>query len=127
MADQKSGTGLNLVGWAAVLTAFGTVLTAIGFPSFFPDIIKQALSSSVESQDSGNIRFACQETNSELSTVILLTNDSEPDPIILWDVRNDYFGDEFTPKKRCQIVSERFQNIYNRDQLAYITTGIAEL
>ena len=124
--EQKNNTGLNLAGWAAVITAFGTVLTAIGFPNFFPDIIKQALSPSVESKDGSDIRFICQENRAELSTVILRTNQSEPDPIILWDVTNDYFGDEFTPKKRCQLVSERFQNIYSRDQLAYITTGIAD-
>ena len=33
----------NLTGWAAILTAIATIITAIGFPDFLPDLAKQFL------------------------------------------------------------------------------------
>ncbi len=43
-------------------------------------------------------------------------------PIINWV--SDYFGDSgYTPERRCQEVSGRFQSAYNQGTLNYITTG----
>lgn len=39
MTDKKEGQ-INFVGWAAVITACAGVITAFGFPSFFPDLVK---------------------------------------------------------------------------------------
>ena len=39
---------------------------------------------------------------------------------------NRYFGENWPPEKRCRTVSQRFQNIYDRDQLAYITADKAD-
>ncbi|MBW4483984.1 MAG: hypothetical protein KME14_15705 [Tildeniella torsiva UHER 1998/13D] len=39
MTDEKDGK-INLAGWAAVITACAAVITAVGFPNFFPDLVK---------------------------------------------------------------------------------------
>ncbi|MDJ0590807.1 MAG: GUN4 domain-containing protein [Pleurocapsa sp. MO_226.B13] len=33
----------NLAGWAAIIAAIAALITAIGFPNFFPDLVKQYL------------------------------------------------------------------------------------
>ncbi len=33
----------NLMGWAAIITALATLITAIGFPSILPDLARQLL------------------------------------------------------------------------------------
>jgi hypothetical protein len=44
-------------------------------------------------------------------------------PIVRW--RSNYFtGAGYTPERRCQEVSGRFQTYYNNGTLNYITTGI---
>lgn len=42
---DKEDKNSNLAGWAAVITAIAALITAIGFPSFFPDLVKQIFSS----------------------------------------------------------------------------------
>jgi hypothetical protein len=44
--NKKDGNGSNLIGWAALLTSVAALLTAVGFPAFFPDLIRSALSKS---------------------------------------------------------------------------------
>jgi len=39
--------------------------------------------------------------------------------VIFWKLDNDYFGKNYPPEKRCEMVSEWFQNIYDRDGLKY--------
>ena len=83
---RKESGGLNLTGWAAMLTAIATVLTAIGFPEFFPSVVERILSkSSLESQNIEGVKFDCQSTGSSLSTVVLRPDGSGADPIIKWD------------------------------------------
>ncbi|PSN15340.1 hypothetical protein C7293_07560 [filamentous cyanobacterium CCT1] len=45
MTDKKEGQS-NLAGWAAVITACAGVITAFGFPSFFPDLVKHYFTAS---------------------------------------------------------------------------------
>ena len=33
----------NLAGWASIITAIAALITAIGFPNFFPDLVKRFL------------------------------------------------------------------------------------
>ena len=126
MKDSKKEDSPNLIGWAAVLTAVATVLTAIGFPEFFPSTVKQFLSRSSSGESAQDISFECRSTGSSLSTVVVSSEDSDSDPIINWDLENRYFGEDWPPEKRCQVVSERFQSIYERDQLAYLTADNAD-
>lgn len=41
-------------------------------------------------------------------------------PMIIWQTE---LGGEFTPQKRCEMVSEKFQNFYDRGILQFLTTG----
>lgn len=69
MADEKDKKS-DLVGWAAVLTAIATLITAIGFPNFFPDLVKQTfLKSSSQSAPS-----ATPSTSPEVEGVALPSN-----------------------------------------------------
>lgn len=43
-------------------------------------------------------------------------------PIINW-VSNQFSGSGYTPQRRCQEVSGRFQSAYNQGTLNYVTTG----
>jgi len=44
-------------------------------------------------------------------------------PVIRWT--SDHFsGSGWSPQRRCQAVSERFQDLYSKGQLRYITTGL---
>ncbi|MGK7933782.1 MAG: COP23 domain-containing protein [Microcystaceae cyanobacterium] len=45
--------------------------------------------------------------------------------IIVWDPENDRFGKKWTPKARCEEVSQRFQEIYERDEFKYVTATTA--
>ena len=36
-------TKFDLAGWAAIITAIAALITSIGFPNFFPDLIKNIL------------------------------------------------------------------------------------
>lgn len=62
---------------------------------------------------------------SRLATFVNSPSYSKPVPIIFWNINNDYFGEKWPPNKRCKIVSERFQSIYDRDNLKYITVDTA--
>jgi hypothetical protein len=85
---------------------------------------KENPGSNVSSESS--IMFSCQNIGGSLSTVVSSSNRQEPAAIIKWDLENQYFGEEWPPEKRCETVSQRFQSIYDRDQLAYITADTAD-
>jgi hypothetical protein len=43
-------------------------------------------------------------------------------PVLRWE--SNHFNDSgFTPQKRCQIVSKKFQEYYSKGRLKYLTTG----
>lgn len=71
--------------------------------------------------DANTIRFICGSWKGSQAT-LALTERHQLVPVILWD--SDYFNNAgFDSSTRCQIVSDRFQNYYDRGQLNYITTG----
>jgi hypothetical protein len=43
-------------------------------------------------------------------------------PVIRWI--DDSWGSEYTPQKRCELVSEKFQKYHSEGTLKYMTTGI---
>lgn len=93
--------------------------------------------SSVETEESksestqrvSGIRFSCETVKNNgqemPATNVQSTQRSESLTVIYWNPENDFFG-EWTPEKRCQAVSERFQDISNRDKLAFITADVAK-
>lgn len=75
---------------------------------------------------SSSVKFLCQNSDGKLSTVVVKNQSAPPVAIIDWNLDNDYFGDEYTPEARCNIVSQRFQNLYNEDKLAFLTTDVSD-
>ena len=76
--------------------------------------------------ESSSVRFLCQNSDGKLSTIVVKNHSTPPFAIIDWNLDNDYFGDEYTPEARCNIVSQRFQNLYNKDKLAFLTTDVSD-
>ncbi|MEG3836089.1 MULTISPECIES: COP23 domain-containing protein [unclassified Microcoleus] len=65
--------------------------------------------------------FICASGANGLPTTYAVTTRGKV-PVIRWF--SDYFSSGgFTPEKRCQEVSARFQNFYNSGQLNFITSG----
>lgn len=64
----------NLAGWAAILTAIAAIITAIGFPAFFPDLAKQFFG-----QDNSNPTITDQNGDLSNSTNPESQNNSEQD------------------------------------------------
>jgi len=89
-----------------------------------------ACSQSNQADASERVAFSCDtsELNGETVPAIVVNNPelSEALTVIYFDPKNNYFGGEWTPEKRCQEVSNRFQAIYDRDSLEYITVDRAQ-
>jgi hypothetical protein len=81
-------------------------------------------------QSSTEVKFSCTTEEHQGQTVpATIANNSEKDKpltIINWDPNNNFFGENWTPEKRCEEVSKRLQNIYDRDKLEYLTTDEAQ-
>ena len=54
------------------------------------------------------------------ATIVQNTQSNEEAIIIFWRLDNNYFGEDYPPQKRCEIVSQKFQNIYDRDGLQFV-------
>jgi hypothetical protein len=89
---------------AIVLLAVGTA-TALTQPS--------------RAQNNTRTVFYCGTSNGEPATIVKTATKGEV-PLIVWVYPG--FGSEFTPEKRCQIVSQRFQQYYEDGTLDFITT-----
>lgn len=129
---SKAGWKTIIVAAAPILTAFAAVITALLGQGGLPEVIREIRPP--ENEGSGpegrneskpSLKFFCQKSKGGLSTVVDNPKIQEPIKIINWDMNNDYFGDEWPPEKRCEVVSERFQLLYDRDELQYITADNA--
>ncbi len=89
---------------AIVLLAIGTA-TALTPPS--------------RAQNNTGAGFYCGTSNGEPATIVKTATQGEV-PLIVWAYSG--FGSEFSPEKRCQIVSQRFQSYYETGGLDFITT-----
>ncbi|MCC0178090.1 COP23 domain-containing protein [Waterburya agarophytonicola K14] len=80
--------------------------------------------------NSERVTFSCgtSQLNGETVPATVVNNPKLPQPltVIYFDPNNGYFGSEWTPQKRCEEVSQRFQAIYDRDSLGYITVDRAQ-
>ncbi|CCQ55034.1 COP23 domain-containing protein [Crocosphaera watsonii] len=83
--------------------------------------------SSSQSNNSDKVKFFCGETFDRASeekipaTLVWIPQRQEHLRIIGW--KSQYFYKEMTTEKRCQVVSEKFQNKYERGDLNYISFG----
>ena len=58
----------NLIGWAAIITAFASLITAIGFPSLFPDLARQLWLKDNSTTENQDINSQNGKGNSSIST-----------------------------------------------------------
>lgn len=65
--------------------------------------------------------FSCGTSNG-VPTTIALTDDGRSVPMIRW-TSNVFDGSGWTPARRCQEVSQRFESYRQQGRLAYVTTG----
>jgi hypothetical protein len=79
---------------------------------------------------STELKFFCDSDEYKgktlLATVVKNTDKNKARTIIDWDMNNNFFGEKWTPQKRCQEVSQRLHTIYERDQLKYIIADEAK-
>jgi Circadian oscillating protein COP23 len=87
-----------------------TVLLAVGTAT--------TLTPPSRAQNNSGVRFYCGTSNGERATIVKTATQGEV-PLIIWAYPG--FGSEFTPEKRCQIVSQRFQSYYEEGTLDYVT------
>lgn len=82
----------------------------------------------VNSASVSGVRFFCgtgEYQGRNVPATIVENNQSNQEIIvILWKLDNYYFGKNYPPQKRCEMVSERFQNIYDRDGLKYVVATL---
>ncbi|MCC0178778.1 COP23 domain-containing protein [Waterburya agarophytonicola K14] len=76
-----------------------------------------------ESQETQETKFICGAWRETPMTVAQTPRGNIP--IVYWvsDWVNDSSSD-LTPQRRCETVSENFQQAYDRGELQYITTGV---
>jgi Circadian oscillating protein COP23 len=69
--------------------------------------------------DTNGSKFYCGQSKGVPTT--MATTSRGAVPVIRW---LSTLGENYTPEKRCQIVSEKFQTFYNDGTLNYLTTGV---
>lgn len=87
-----------------------TILLAVGTAT--------ALTPPSRAQNNTGVGFYCGTSNGEPATIVKTATKGEV-PLIVWAYPG--FGSEFTPEKRCQIVTQRFQQYYEEGTLDYVT------
>ena len=84
-------------------------------------------SATTQAKSKGKIKFVCNKTYDEASQEYVYStfawNPQRKRSIILWK-REDFSGNNFPPKTRCEKVSPRFQQAYDNGSLNYFTQGI---
>ncbi len=66
------------------------------------------------------VTFACVATDKTIATVARTSN--QDIPIITWSSK--IFSSDWTPEKRCQQVTKKFENLRQKNALNYITTSV---
>ena len=81
------------------------------------------------SQTKTNLSFFCRSITTSSSdlqtvpaTVVFIPESRRYQSIIAWE--SDSFPNTvWTPQKRCEVISQKFQDFYNQDRLRYMTAG----
>lgn len=89
-------------------------------------VVAAGLGASITALDLGPARaaataFSCSTRNG-VPTTIASTDDGRTVPMIRW-TSNAFDGAGWTPQRRCQEVSQRFESYRQQGRLAFITTG----
>lgn len=113
-------------------TETGLILTAIlvlygGISSSAQETLVPEDSSETTSGLVGQTIFSCQSSGDGWATFVQREGKLSTNPIITWNTK--HFGDDYTPDKRCQIVSEKLTNtvIKNGGNLANLNLRSGEI
>lgn len=72
------------------------------------------------------VQFTCDKSfdsaKQEYYYTTFAWNENSKKPLVMWQTE-DFSGSGFTPEKRCQKVSPRFQEAYNQGSLRFIANG----
>lgn len=115
--EIKDGTTMKLLSATTILaitTAIALNATAV-FSQSISDYDRDVVFSCGQNYD--------ETSNKYLPTTIAWSKDSGKIAIIRW--KSEYFKD-WTPEKRCETVSPKFQEAYNKGRLKYLTHGIVK-
>ncbi len=87
-------------------------------------LASQATVAMSQPKSSSRVQFFCQMNKEGAPTTIARNSEQNRAlPVIIW--QSAFFSSSgYDPFTRCQQVSARFQNFYNRDQLDYLTGGL---
>lgn len=90
---------------AAIVVAFGGIATFSQFSL----------------AQKGDTAYFCGNSPNNIPTTYAVPKTGKRISLISWQKP---WSDEFTPEKRCRIVSEKFQKAEDKDLLNYITSGV---
>lgn len=123
---MRSWSFISIIGSLLLLTSACTNQVKVDSPK--ENKAEEVTSASTDK--TAEVKFSCTigENNGKSMHTTVIENSLRDDllTIIYWDPENLSFGDEWTPKKRCQEVSERFQKFFDRDKIAFITADKAD-
>ena len=92
-----------------------TALVAAGVSAF------AIIQLGIRAEASGGSKFYCG-TSEGVPSTMSTTKSGKQVPIIRW--KSSHFSDSgYTPQRRCEIVSQRFNDLYQRGQMNHLTTG----
>ena len=83
--------------------------------------------SEADNFQSSRVIFRCKEIFDKASgknipaTIAWIPEDKKHVRFIAW--KSEYFGSRWSPKKRCEKVTENFHKYYNEGRLDYLSTG----
>jgi len=114
-----------LGGVAGLITAITPFIKSESEPTPTPTpTLTPSLEVKANSTLVSGVRFFCgtgeYKGRNVPATIVQNTQLNEEIIVILWKLDNYYFGKNYPPQRRCEMVSQRFQNIYDRDGLKYV-------
>jgi Circadian oscillating protein COP23 len=80
-----------------------------------------------QEQTPSEVKFYCGTSYDRVgrkdvpTTLASIPNREKPSAVIIW--KSEYFGKEYTPQKRCDLVSPKFQAAYMAGKLEHLVTG----
>jgi hypothetical protein len=131
----------NLTLFFSLLVTILILAGLIGFALwYFPQFNNQQNQQAANTEDTENtenqpvskatVKFYCsseQYLGKEIPvTIVESSSQNQAIALIRWKPDNDYFGEEWTPQKRCEEVAQRFQTIHDRDGLEFIVADEAQ-
>ncbi len=138
LVSWASIPSLALVFWSSASNANAVPIKTLDFNSIQqlhqaisqtkepPEVIinqpnrSSSVPSSSTSTSSANTRFTCQLVNGEYT--VMYSPESQPNQAYPWAIPSE-LGGGWTPKKRCDAITSRFET-YRQDGLLELSTGV---